>query len=154
MQAVKKNLKFNEEKFTIGQNAKFAGLDLTAHPEGNAQIKPDRKKVEALCNIQRPSNKKEVMSLIGQLITYNKWVPDLSLKDMLIRDLGRKNALFKWTLDHQQCFEDVKEAVANNIPLEPYKQSAESLIFMDTSTNGVGFVLVQNKEDRVKIIAY
>ena len=43
MVAMKGNFKFSGEKFVIGLNAKFAGLDLTANPVGNVTIKPDRK---------------------------------------------------------------------------------------------------------------
>ena len=72
MPVVKKNLKFSKEKITIRQNAKVTGLGLGANPERNVAMKPDIKRVEALLNIQSPNNKKEVVSLIGLLSTFNK----------------------------------------------------------------------------------
>ena len=85
IEAVKKNFKFSEEKIVIGPKAKFTRLDLATNPAGNITIKPDIKRVEALCNIQRPRNKKEVISLVGSMSTFDKWVPNLSLRDKPIR---------------------------------------------------------------------
>ena len=64
MEAVKENFKLSEEKFVFGPNAQFAGLDLAANPTGWVIIKPDRKRIEALCNLQRLESKKVVQSLL------------------------------------------------------------------------------------------
>ena len=119
-------------------NAKFAGLDLAMNPTGWVIIKPDRKRIEALCNLQQLESKKEVQSLLQLISTFNKWVPELSVKDKLIRDLGKKKVIFQWTEDHQKCSEDVKQAISDNIPLEPFDPVANSLFSMNTSKNGVG----------------
>ena len=39
--------------------------------------------------------------MLGLISMFNKWALKLSLKDKLIRDLGKKNMVFKWTADHQ-----------------------------------------------------
>ena len=131
MEAVKENFKFSEEKFLLGPNAKFAGLDLSANPTGWVTTKPDRKRIEALCNLQQLESKKEVQSLLGLISTFNKWVPELSLKGKLIRDLGKKKVIFKWTVDRQKCFKEVKRAISDNIPLEPFDPAANSIVFTD-----------------------
>ena len=79
--STEKNFKFPEEKFVTGQNVKFAGLDLAAYSTEKVTIKPDRKRVEVLCQLKKPESEKEVQSLLGLISTFNKWVPDLSLKD-------------------------------------------------------------------------
>ena len=81
MEAVRKNFKFSEEKSVTSLNVKFAGHDLAVYSTGQVSIKPDRKKGEALCQLKKPESKKEVQSLLGLISTFNKWVPDLSLKD-------------------------------------------------------------------------
>ena len=112
----------------FGANAKFAGLDLAANQTGRVIIKPDRKRIEALCNLQQLESKKEVQSLLGLISTFNKWVPELSLKGKLIRDLGKKKVIFKWTVDHQKCFKEVEQAIPDNIPLEPFDPAANSIV--------------------------
>ena len=131
MEAVKENFEFSEEKFVFGPNAKFGGLDLAVNPTGQVTIKPDRKRIEVLCNLQRLESKKEVQSLLGLISTFNKWVPELSLKDKLIRGLGKKKVIFKWTVDCQKCFKEVKRAISDNIPLEPFAPAANSIVFTD-----------------------
>ena len=74
-------------------------------------------------------------SYVGLLSTFDKWVPDLSLNEKLIKDLGKNNTVFKWTENHQLCFKEVKEAIANSSPLEPFEPTADSLIFTDALTN-------------------
>ena len=69
--------------------------------------------------------------MLGLIYTFNKWVPELSLKDKLIRDLGKKKVIFMWTVDHQKCFEEVKQAISDNIPLEPFDPAANSIVFTD-----------------------
>ena len=79
----------------FGRNAKFVGLDLAVNQTGRVTIKPDRKRIKALCNLQHLESKKEFQSSLGLIYTFIKWVPELSLKDELIRDLGKKKVIFK-----------------------------------------------------------
>ena len=53
------------------------------------------------------------------------------MEDKLIRDLGEKKVIFKWTVDHQKCFKEVKQAISDNIPLEPFDPAANSIVFKD-----------------------
>ena len=68
----------------------FAGLDLSTNSSGRVTICPDKKRIEALHQLQTPGSRKGVQSLLGLLSTFNKWVPELSLKDKPIRELGGK----------------------------------------------------------------
>ena len=44
--------------------------------------------------------------------------------------------------------------IRRNIPLEPFKPSANSIVFTDASLSGVGYVFFQATEDgKIKIIA-
>ena len=71
MEAMKKNFRFSEEKFLFGPNGKFAGLDLAANPTGLFTIKPERKRIEVLCDLQRLESNKEVQLLLGLIFTFN-----------------------------------------------------------------------------------
>ena len=55
----------------------------------------------------------------------------MSLKDKLIRDLGKKKVILKWTVDRQKCFKEVKRAISDNITLEPFNPAANSIVFTD-----------------------
>ena len=71
IEAVKKNFRFSEDKFLFGPNANFAELDLAPNPTGLFTIKPERKRIEVLCDLQRLKSKKEVQSLLGLISTFN-----------------------------------------------------------------------------------
>ena len=45
-QAIAKNLKFSVSKFRVAPSVTFSGLLLTAKPNGDVDIKPDRKMIE------------------------------------------------------------------------------------------------------------
>ena len=92
--------------------------------------------------------------MLGLISTFNKLVPELSIKDKPIRDLGKKNAIFKCTVDHKTCLEEVKQAISDNILLEPYKPSANSIVFRDASISRVGYMFIQTTKDgKIKIIS-
>ena len=78
----------------------------------------------------------------------------MSLRDRPISKLGRKNIVCKWTEQHQQCFKEIKEAIRENIPLEPYESSANSIVFTYAFTSEVRYVFVQTtNEEKVKIVS-
>ena len=106
-------------------------------------MRPDKKRVEALHQIQTTRNKKHFMQLLGLVNTFNKWVPELSLHEKQLRDLIEKNAYFKWTKEHSEFFKTVKKAIETNIPLEPFSIEDSSIILMDASLTGLGYILIQ-----------
>ena len=87
-------------------------------------------------HIQQLESKKEVQSLPGLISTFNKWVPELSLKDKRIRDMGKKKVIFKWTVDRQKCFKEVKRAISDNIPMEPFDPAANSIVLWTQKKQG------------------
>ena len=81
-------------KFKVSPVVKFAGLLLKAQPSGNVLIGPDPSRISDLLNLKSPTNKDQLLSLLGLLATLNKWIPKLSIENEPLRHLARKNAQF------------------------------------------------------------
>ena len=90
-QAIAKNLKFSVSKFRVAPSVTFSGLLLTAKPNGDVDIKPDRKRIEKLLDMPIPRCKEDALSLLGLLGTLMLWLPSLLLTTDLIRSLIRKH---------------------------------------------------------------
>ena len=60
---------------------KFAGLLLRAQPTGTVLIGPDPTRISDLLDLRSPTNKEQLLSLLGLLATLNKWVPNLSVNN-------------------------------------------------------------------------
>ena len=91
---------------------------------------------------------------MGMLSTLRKWTPNLSFVDAPIRVLTKKNVHFMWDSQLETCLNELRDQVKKLVPLEPFDIKYDSLIFTDTYTNCVGFILVQmSPSSKISIIA-
>ena len=150
--AISRNFKFSPLKFKVAPVVKFAGLLLRAQPSGNVLIGPDPDRISELLVLQSPTNKEQLLSLLGLLATLNKWVPNLSVKNEPLQHLARKNAQFLWSPDHEKVMMKIKDVVRNHIFLSPFEPTKDSFVFTDAATNGLGYILVQKSNQKGSVI--
>ena len=74
----------------------FGGIMLDAS-EGEIKLYPEPSRISALKELQIPKNRKELLSFLGTLATFQKWTPNLSFVTKYLRALSSKNVVFKWT---------------------------------------------------------
>ena len=108
-QAISNNLKFSLSKFHVTPSVTFWGFQLTAKPNGDVDIKPDRKRVERLLDMPTPKCKEEAQSLLGLLGTLMLWFPNLSITTDPIRVLISKNTHFHWSHEHNVCLSTIEK---------------------------------------------
>ena len=60
-------------------------------------LRPDPAKVSAIQEMQKPTSKKELMTLLGFVSYLAKFLPRLSEVVKPLRDLINKNAQFLWS---------------------------------------------------------
>ena len=94
-------------------------------------IKPDPAKVEGIQAMPPPSNKKELQEFLG-LITY------------LITCLLKQDADFQWDVNHQACFDALKQEVTKDSILQYFDVKKPVVLQVDASQCGLGATLLQD----------
>ncbi|XP_077364459.1 uncharacterized protein LOC144008938 [Festucalex cinctus] len=140
--AVEAGMVFNSEKCAIKQKSiSFFGNLYTE--DG---IKPDVAKVRDIQGMPSPQNKDELHRFLGMLTYLAAYIPKFAEKAHTLRGLMKSDALWVWEADHQKCFEELKEAIAEDVCLKYYDASTPLTLEVDASQKGLGIALVQNEK--------
>ena len=138
--ARKVHLKFNSKKLNLRKpEVKYMGHVLST--EG---LKPNPDKIQAVSKMPKPTCKQETLSLLGFINYLVKFLPRLSEIAQPIRELTTKNAVFAWSRQHDEAFEQVKKLVTEHPVLRYYDMNEEVTVQCDASEKGVGATLLQN----------
>lgn len=114
--AREKNVRFNPNKVQIGlEEVKYFG-----HIFSLNSVKPDPERIEAIKNISRPKNKKDLHTFLGVINYVQMFIPNVSEKTAPLRELIKKNVIFQWTELHTRTFEEIKECIINANVLVPF----------------------------------
>ena len=125
--ARKVNLKFNSKKLNLRKpEVKYMGHVLST--EG---LKPDPDKILAVSKMPKPTCKQETLSLLGFVNYLAKFLPRLSEIAQPIRELTTKNAVFVWSRQHDEAFEQVKKLVTEHPVLRYYDMNEEVTVQCD-----------------------
>ena len=83
-------------------------------------LKPDPDKSKAVEEIPKPQSKKELLSLLGFVNYYSKFLPRLSEVAQPLRDLTVKEAKFIWSEKHEEAFKEGRKLVVKHCMLKYY----------------------------------
>ena len=125
------------------KTTEFEFLDHLVTSEG---LKPDTKNVEAILNMENPTDVNRVQRLQG-LVTYlAKFLPKLSVIMEPIRRLTRQETEWKWGEDQDKAMKDIKKLETAAPILNYYDPEKELVIQCDASSTGLGTVLLQDRK--------
>ena len=137
-----KGLNLNPEKCNIKQQEiKLYGVIC-----GNDGVKPNPKKVTALKQMSAPRNRQELLAFLGLATYMSMFVQNLSGLLTTLWELTRKTVTFRWSDEHQEAFDAIKEAVSTEVTLNYFDPQKPITLQVDASMAGLGAVLFQ--EDR------
>lgn len=145
------NLTINLNKCCFNQNQiTFLGYNFSK--EG---IKPDQNKVEAMVKMDPPTNISEVRSLLGMFNYVGRFLPHLANNTFEIRQLLNKDVEFKWTEQHQEKFNILKQQLKEATTLTYFDINKELHLFVDAGPTGLGGILTQQTNNsKYEVIAY
>ena len=106
-------------------------------------ISPAPEKVEAIRNAPVPTNLNELLSLIGLVTYYSKFVHKFSEIMCPLYDLTKKNVPFVWGKRQDCAYRAIKSAICNSDLLTCFTGKSKLAVEVDASPNGVGAVLLQ-----------
>ena len=109
-------------------------------------VHPNASKISAIVNAPAPTDIKQVQSFIGLCNFYSRFIHQFQLnlpqKCNLSTPCYKKNAKYEWTELHQNAFEQIKQEFASNNVLQHFNPNLETCIETDSSSYGVGVVLL------------
>ena len=149
--STKNNLKLAPEKsFFMLLKVKFLG-----HEIGYNTIKPIHSKIAAIHKIPSPTGKVALMSFIGALNFYTKFIEKLHINLKPFYDLLHENTPWKWTDEHKSLFQKLKMSLTSETELTIPNTKHPFFITVDASLIGLGAVLFQlNEQNKMKVISY
>ena len=141
-------MKLNPSKCPIGVAlGKF--LDFMASQK---QIKLNTDKIQAILNMEPSKNVKDVQSLIGQVVDFNKFVSKTTNKCLPFFKVLRK--AFEWMDKCQQAFEDLKVYLTVTLLLNPSQPREELYLYLAVSLHVVSLALIREEGKVQKLVYY
>ena len=124
------------------------------HIVSGAGMRPNPKLVEVIRAWEAPRNKKEVLSYMGLVNYYRKFVPNFSDVAAPLTELTGKTVEFQWSTEAQTAFESLKRALLEAPILSFPRDEGEFVLDTDASNYGIGAVLSQVQDGEERVIAY
>ena len=138
------HLRLNLKKCFIGEaSIKYLGFIISEQG-----LKPDPEKVKALQTISPPTSAHDIRVFLGLINYYRSFIPDCANLSAPLTRLLVKGADFVWTPVLQECFDLLKQRLADDCLRNHYDSSLECELYTDCSDYASGAVLSQKVEVR------
>lgn len=110
-------------------------------------LRPDKEKIEAITSMPPPKNKGELHSFIGAIGFYMKFVESMSALRAPLDRLMKKDAVFEWTRECQEAFEEFRRILQSDLLLIHYDPDLPIVVATDASQYGIGAVAYHTLAD-------
>ena len=139
------NLTLNSDKFEFARaQIEYLGQIVDSSAGG---IRKDPAKVKAIVDMETPSNVADIRRFLGMVNQLMKFVPNLAEKTKPLRDLLCKDRDWIWGPDQQNAFATLKKDLATPEILALYSPDRETVVSADSSSFGLGAVLLQRQSN-------
>jgi hypothetical protein len=114
---------------------------------GRRGIEANTAKVDAIRNMAKLSNKKDVMKFTGMMAALGHFISKLGEKGLPFFKLLKKADKFVWDDEAQKTFESLKESLMKPPIMIPPVPKETLLLYISATTNVVSTVLVAEREE-------
>lgn len=128
----------------------FLGFHVSANG-----IQPGSRKTLAISNFPTPRNVHDVRRFIGLASFFRRFVKDFALIARPLTDLLRTKFEWKWSEEHTQAFNTLKQKLVERPILALYDPKLETELHTDASKHGIAGILMQRSVDGLlRVVAY
>ena len=129
-------------------------MSFLGHIVSQDEVSPDPDNIAKIANWPTPRNVHKVHAILGMGNYYCRFVKDFSQKVQPLVALTKKNNQFKWSLECQAMFGDIKQVLT--IPDIMAFPTDDDLYILDcdAADDSIGCVLSQKQSNEEKVIAY
>jgi hypothetical protein len=113
------------------------------HVLSSKGLKVDPEKVRAILEMPRPENLEALRRFLGMLNYLGKFLENLSDATEPLRNLLVKGVSWEWTVEHDRCFEKLKQLLCETPLLRYYDESKDLTLSVDASSKGLGATILQ-----------
>ncbi|KAI3380790.1 hypothetical protein SNEBB_010510, partial [Seison nebaliae] len=117
-------------------------------------VQPDPDKTMAICRFPAPKNVSEVRQWLGMVNQMARFVPNLSELTHPLRALLSKQSAWFWGPEQESSFQRLKELLVSPTVLAHYDPSSPTRVCADSSSHGLGAVLLQQVSGTWRPVAY
>eukprot|EP00253_Pinus_taeda_P011476 PITA_11476 len=116
---------------------------LLGHIISEDGIRIDPEIIQAILQIPYPRNRKELQAFLGKINFLRRFIPNLAELIRLLRNMLKKDAKVKWSLETKQAFENIKTALTQTPILTSPQLDKDFIIFSSASEHTIAIVLLK-----------
>jgi hypothetical protein len=109
---------------------------------GRQGIEANPIKVDAICNMAKPSCKKDIMKLTGMMAALGRFISKLGEKGLPFFKLLKKADKFVWDEEAHKAFEALKDSLTPPPIMTPPIPGETLLLYISATTNVGSTVLI------------
>lgn len=118
------------------------------------EIRPNRRKIEALSALPPPQSVTQVRQFIGLASYFRQFVPNFSRVMAPLHILTSGKTQFEWTAKHEDARQKVIEALTTEPVLMIFDPAYPVELHTDASAEGYGAILLHVVDGKSRVVAY
>eukprot|EP00253_Pinus_taeda_P015145 PITA_15145 len=116
---------------------------LLGHIISKYGIRIDPERIQAILQIPYPRNIKELQEFLGKINFLRSFIPNQAELIRLLRNMLKKDAKVKWSLETKQAFESIKTALTQTPVLTSPQFDKDFIIFSFAFEHTIATILLQ-----------
>lgn len=133
------HLKLNKQKLRLRQKE----LPYMGHILTENGLKADNSKIQAIQKMPSPLSVKELQRFLGMINYLSKFIPVLSEKCSVLRQLTKDGVPWLWDEVHEKAFVELKRQISSTPVLKYFDINLPITLQCDASETGLGCTLMQ-----------